>query len=114
VSPLLADPGDLFAADPPAYREAEGTTFADEDLWDELDLFGPAPVLALEEEAEAPPACEDDRTALVRLLGPSPVAFDDLARQSALPPRLVRTLLVDLELAGLLVVMPGGLVALRA
>ena len=37
---------------------------------------------------------------MTAFLGPSPVAVDDLARQSGLPIRTVRLALLELDLAG--------------
>jgi DNA processing protein len=77
-------------------------------LWDELDLTGaglrtasrpangPA---AFDERIEAAEA-QDEGTRLSRLLGPSPVSVDELARQSGLPVRAVQRTLLELELAG--------------
>ena len=45
-------------------------------------------------------------------LGPSPVSLDDLIRMSGLSPTLVRTVLLELELAGRLERHGGGLVSL--
>jgi DNA processing protein len=40
------------------------------------------------------------RTRSVALLGPTPVALDDLVRLAEAPPAIVRTVLLELELAG--------------
>ena len=89
-------------------REPGPETYADEPLWDELDLTGaglrtasrpangPA---AFDERIEAAEA-QDEGTRLSRLLGPSPVSVDELARQSGLPVRAVQRTLLELELAG--------------
>jgi DNA processing protein len=53
-----------------------------------------------------------DREQLVSLLGPSPVSIDDLIRISGMAPSVVRTLLLELELAGRLERHGGGLVSL--
>jgi DNA processing protein len=55
---------------------------------------------------------DDMRDRLVTLLGPTPVGIDDLIRLSGLPPAIVRTLLLELELAGRLERHGGGLVSL--
>jgi DNA processing protein len=52
------------------------------------------------------------RGRIVTLLGPSPVSLDDLIRMSGLSPTLVRTVLLELELAGRLERHGGGLVSL--
>src|SRR6478609_9118091 len=41
-----------------------------------------------------------DRTRIVDLLGPSPITLDDLIRMSGTSPTVVRTVLLELELAG--------------
>jgi DNA processing protein len=54
----------------------------------------------------------DQRERIIALLGPSPVSLDDLIRMSGLSPTLVRTVLLELELAGRLERHGGGLVSL--
>ena len=53
-----------------------------------------------------------ERARIVTLLGPSPVSLDDLIRMSGLSPTIVRTVLLELELAGRLERHGGGLVSL--
>jgi DNA processing protein len=53
-----------------------------------------------------------ERERIVALLGPSPVSLDDLIRMSGLSPTIVRTVLLELELAGRLERHGGGLVSL--
>jgi len=43
---------------------------------------------------------EDERSRIISLLGPTPVAIDDLVRLSRTSPTVVRTVLLELELAG--------------
>ena len=43
---------------------------------------------------------DDERSRIVALLGPTPVALDDLVRLSQTPPAVVRMVLLELELAG--------------
>ena len=67
--------------------------------------------------APAPPDEEniEKNRALIRdLLGPSPAAVDELIRQSHLTPAVVLTILLELELAGLLERHLGNQVSLRA
>jgi DNA processing protein len=52
------------------------------------------------------------RTRIGALLGPAPVGLDDLVRMSNSTPAVVRTVLLELELAGRIERQPGGLVAL--
>lgn len=53
-------------------------------------------------------ASDADRRALAALLGPVPVAVDELIRQSGLAPAVVHTVLLELELAGRLERHAGG------
>ncbi len=55
---------------------------------------------------------DEDRLALLELLGPTPVAVDELVRQSSLPAAAVASLLLELELAGRLERHAGGRVGL--
>ncbi len=54
----------------------------------------------------------DARTRLLSLLGPTPVGIDDLVRLANASPAIVRTILLELELAGRVERSAGGLVAL--
>jgi DNA processing protein len=54
----------------------------------------------------------DERSRIVSLLGPTPVALDDLVRLSRSSPAIVRTVLLELEIAGRLERHGGGLVSL--
>ena len=69
------------------------------------------------DEPEIPlPAAEpgaDERSRIITLLGPTPVPIDDLVRLSASSPAIVRTVLLELELAGRLERHGGALVSLR-
>jgi DNA processing protein len=53
-----------------------------------------------------------ERAQIVNLLGPVPVSLDDLIRLSGVSPAIVRTVLLELELAGKLERHGGGLVSL--
>ncbi len=53
-------------------------------------------------------AGEAERRAVLDLLSPTPVAVDEIVRQSGLPPALVQTVLLELELAGRLERHAGG------
>jgi DNA processing protein len=62
-----------------------------------------------------PPAHEpeaSDRERITGLLGPSPIGLDDLIRIAGTSPAIVRTVLLELELAGRLERHGGGLVSL--
>jgi DNA processing protein len=71
--------------------------------------------LALREPEDEPLAPEPetgDRARITGLLGPSPILLDDLIRMAATSPAIVRTVLLELELAGRLERHGGGLVSL--
>lgn len=55
---------------------------------------------------------DEERERIVALLGPVPVAVDELVRQAALATAIVQTVLIDLELAGRLERHAGGRVSL--
>jgi DNA processing protein len=55
---------------------------------------------------------EDERTRISALLSPAPVLIDDLVRLSKTSPRVVRMVLLELEIAGRLERHGGGLVSL--
>ena len=71
--------------------------------------------LALEEPddeySEADPDA-GERARIVALLGPTPVLLDDLIRMAGSSPTIVRTVLLELELAGRLERHGGGMVSL--
>jgi DNA processing protein len=55
---------------------------------------------------------EDERSRIVSLLGPAPVTIDDLVRLANCSPAIVRTVLLELEIAGRLERHGGSLVSL--
>ena len=55
---------------------------------------------------------EDERSRIIALLGPTPTAIDDLVRLSRTSPAIVRTVLLELEIAGRLERHGGALVSL--
>jgi DNA processing protein len=55
---------------------------------------------------------EDERSRIISLLGPTPVLIDDLVRLSRASPTIVRTVLLELEIAGRLTRHGAGLVSL--
>jgi DNA processing protein len=88
---------------------------------DVIDVLRPilgqpaAPSSAEEPEGAPPPAGEPgagERARIVSLLGPTPVTIDDLVRLSGSSPAIVRTILLELDLAGRLERHGGGLVSL--
>ena len=71
--------------------------------------------LAIREPDDEPLASEPDagdRARIIDLLGPSPVLLDDLIRMAGTSPAIVRTVLLELELAGRLERHGGGLVSM--
>ncbi len=70
--------------------------------------------LQLREEDDDPLVGEpaaDDRERIIGLLGPTPILLDDLIRLADASPAVVRTVLLELELAGRLERHGGGLVS---
>ncbi len=65
-----------------------------------------------DDEPLAPEPEASDRSRIVSLLGPSPILLDDLIRMAGASPSIVRTVLLELELAGRLERHGGGLVSL--
>ncbi|HWH17982.1 MAG TPA: DNA-processing protein DprA [Allosphingosinicella sp.] len=74
------------------------------------------PVRQREQSYAAPAASADaserERQAVLDLLSPTPVAADEIVRQSGLAPAAVQTVLLELELAGRLERHAGGKVSL--
>lgn len=72
--------------------------------------------LPAEEPDHAGPGTEEpdasDRSRIVGLLGPVPIGLDDLIRMADASPAIVRTVLLELELAGRLERHGGGLVSM--
>jgi predicted Zn-ribbon and HTH transcriptional regulator len=64
------------------------------------------------EKSQAEPAA-DERARVIALLSPAPVSIDDLIRLSGTSPRIVRMVLLELEIAGRIERHGGGLVSLR-
>jgi DNA processing protein len=73
----------------------------------ELPMEEPEPADSTPTEPDA-----DMRRRIVGLLGPTPVAIDDLVRLSGASVAVVRTTLLELEIAGRLDRQAGGMVAL--
>ncbi len=72
------------------------------------------PIELREDDAEplAPDPDAAEREHVVNLLGPTPILLDDLIRLSGASPAVVRTVLLELELAGRLERHGGGLISL--
>lgn len=96
----------------------EGATLV-QSAADIVEALGPIDQRMLREpgaDYRAPPpgdADDGDRRAIAALLGPVPVAIDELIRQSARPPAIVQLVLLELELAGRIERHAGSRVALR-
>jgi DNA processing protein len=81
-------------------------------------ILGPSPDPPVREPASELPFSpatapgEDERARVLALLGPAPAAIDDLVRLSEATPAAVRTVLLELEIAGRLERHGGGLVSL--
>jgi len=79
-------------------------------------LFEPRPPLPEPEAAPEEPASSDDpdegTTQVIEMLGTSPVAVDEVLRRCHLSASAVQAILLDLELAGRVEMLPGGRVAL--
>lgn len=86
------------------------------DIINALDpiLERPLPSALREDDSDlvTPDPQSDERERIVGLLGPAPVSIDDLIRLSGLAPAIVRTVLLELELAGRLERQGGGMVSL--
>ena len=91
----------------------EGATLV-QTVEDILEAVRPIDARAVRSPAtgwDGPPpgdAGDAERRAVVALLGPVPVAVDELIRQSGLAPAVVQTVLLELELAGRLERHAGG------
>jgi DNA processing protein len=81
----------------------------------ELPLFAAriAPEAAAEPVEDAPPPPGADGQ-ILEMLGQTPVAVDDLARRGHLSAAALRAILLDLELAGLVDMLPGNRVVRSA
>lgn len=79
-------------------------------------LGQPADMPVAEPESVSPAGREpddSDRAHIVNLLGPTPLGLDDIIRLSGIAPAVVRTVLLELELAGRLDHHGASLIALR-
>ena len=76
---------------------------------DDIAMEEPEPI-HLDGESREPAA--DDRTRIVNLLGRAPVGIDDLVRLSGCSPAIVRTVLLELEIAGRIERHGAGLVSI--
>jgi DNA processing protein len=92
----------------------EGATLIQnaEDVLEAIRPFNLRPLAQPARDYTAPTASADaseaERRLVLDLLSPTPVAVDEIVRQSALPPATVQTVLLELELAGRLERHAGG------
>jgi DNA processing protein len=78
-----------------------------------LDRGIDLPAREPEQESPVPPELGDDeRSRIIGLLGPTPTSIDDVVRLAQSTPAVVRTVLLELEIAGRLERHGGGLVSL--
>ncbi len=76
-----------------------------------IDLPAQEPEPVSPDPSDIEPAA-DERNRILGLLGPTPIAIDDLIRLSGSSPAIVRTVLLELEIAGRLEQHGGALVSL--
>lgn len=109
LDPRAAGTNDLIKQGATLVTEAADVINAVEPIMERPIMLG-----AREEDGEPLDfeAAPSDRARIVNLLGPSPVSLDDLIRMSGASPATVRTVLLELELAGRLERHGGGLVSL--
>jgi DNA processing protein len=109
LDPRAAGPNDLIKQGATLVTEASDIVNAVQPIM-ERPLMHPAG------EPDSEPFESDpqshDRDQITGLLGPAPVTIDDVVRMSGAPPAIVRTVLLELELAGKLERHGGGLVSL--
>ena len=85
------------------------------DVLEQLRPIDPRAVRMPASSYAGPPpddASDAERARVAGLLGPVPVSVDELIRQSRVPPAIVQTVLLELELAGRLERHAGGRVSL--
>ena len=112
----------------PPQAQEDASPSDDAPLWDELDLdqrgFGESRTAITPLQQNRPVASDDEgngpyrvyaeqtpRQKLHELMGPSPLPIDDLVRLSGQSASMVQTLLLELELDGLIERHGGGLVS---
>jgi DNA processing protein len=108
LDPRAAGTNDLI-------KQGATLTTAASDVIDAVEPIMGRPIGLREPDSGEPMNFEpdaSDRARIVSLLGPSPVLLDDLIRMAGASPAIVRTVLLELELAGRLERHGGGLVSL--
>lgn len=116
---VMAVPG--FPADPRAQgcnsliRDGATLVQSVDDIIEAISAIDPRAVREPRGDYQAPPAADlgaKERAQVVGLMSLSPVSVDELIRQTDLPPALVQTALLELEIAGRLQRHAGGRVSL--
>lgn len=110
LDPRCKGPNDLI-------RKGAKLTETVEDILSEFPAAGARPPLpplhslAVPQETGNPEATNTLPNRILALLGPAPVSVDDIVREAAEPAGLVRSVLLELELAGQIERQPGNLIA---
>jgi len=108
LDPRAAGTNDLIKQGATLITEAADVIQAVEPIMGRtIELREPDDCAPMDFEPEA-----SDRARIVDLLGPTPLLLDDLIRMAGTSPAIVRTVLLELELAGRLERHGGGLVSL--
>ncbi|MGZ5873199.1 MAG: DNA-processing protein DprA [Bradyrhizobium sp.] len=107
LDPRAAGTNDLIKQGATLITEASDVIQAVEPI-----LGRPIELREPDEDRLAPEPDAGDRARIVGLLGPTPILLDDLIRMADASPAIVRTVLLELELAGRLERHGGGLVSL--
>jgi DNA processing protein len=109
LDPRAAGANDLIKQGATLVTEAADVIHAVEPIMERPAAF---PLHEPDSEQIAPNPDASERAQITQLLGPSPISIDDLIRMAAMSPAVVRTVLLELELAGRLERHGGGLVSL--
>jgi DNA processing protein len=105
LDPRAAGANDLIKQGATLVTEAADVIHAVEPIMGRPAAF---PLREPDGEPLAPVPDAGDRARITNLLGPSPVSIDDLIRMGGTSPAIVRTVLLELELAGRLERHGGG------
>ncbi|WP_417470378.1 DNA-processing protein DprA [Maricaulis sp.] len=107
VVAILENTPAIQAENPPAANGLE------DDPLDYIDWPGLDSEPTAADEARAPasaPRPEDSAERIRALLSPTPISADELSRQAELPVGEIRAIVLELEMAGEIDLLPGGLV----
>jgi DNA processing protein len=109
LDPRAAGTNNLIKQGATLITEASDVILAVEPI---MERPTPVPARERDEEDALVQPDADDRASVVALLGPTPILIDDLIRLTDASAAIVRTVLLELELAGRLERHGGGLVSL--